>query len=147
MSGVVAHPVLLAALRSPVGRLLAGMCELRFVGRASGRDIALPVQCARDGTRLVVYVGRSGTKRWWRNFRGGHAVRVRVGRVVHAGRGRVVDVDDPDRAWAERVYAGSHRKVVVVPDDPLLIVDLPAAPAPGARHDPSDPRPTDEESP
>lgn len=67
--------------------------------------------------------------------------------VVHAGHGRIVDVDDPDRAWAERVHAGSRPKVVVVPDDPLRIADLPAAPAPGAPHDPSDPRPTDEESP
>ena len=141
MSGVAAHPVLLAVLRSPVGRLLDGTCELRFVGWASGRDIALPVQCARAGTRLVVYVGRSGTKRWWRNFRGGHAVRVRTGGAVQAGHGRVVDIDDPDRAWAERVYAGSHPKVVVAPDDPLLIVDLPVAAGL------YDPRPTDEESP
>lgn len=130
MSGVVAHPVFLAVLRSPVGRLLGGMCELRFVGRVSGRDIALPVQCARTGTQLVIYVGRAGGKRWWRNFRGGHAVRVRVGGVVHAGQGRVVDVDDPDRAWVERVYARRHRKVHVAPADPLLLVDLgPGGPA------------------
>lgn len=121
---VVAHPVFLAVLRSPIGRLLGGMCELRFVGRASGRDIALPVQCARTGTQLVIYVGRAGSKRWWRNFRGGHAVRVRVGGVVHAGHGRVVDADDPDRAWAERVYARRHHQVHVLPADPLLIVDL-----------------------
>lgn len=121
---VVAHPVLLAVLRSPIGRLLGGMCELRFVGRVSGRDVALPVQCARDGTRLVIYVGRAGAKRWWRNFRGGHAVRVRVGGAVHPGHGRVVGVDDLDRAWAEQVYARRHRKVDVAPDDPLLIVDL-----------------------
>jgi hypothetical protein len=121
---VVAHRLFLAVLRSPMGRLLGGMCELRFVGRVSGRDIALPVQCARDGTRLVIYVGRAGAKRWWRNFRGGHAVRVRVGGTVHQGRGRVVDIDDPDRAWAERVYARRHRKVAVMPADPLLIVDL-----------------------
>lgn len=121
---VVAHRLLLAVLRSPVGRLLGGLCELRFVGRASGRDIALPVQCVRDGSRLVVLVGRADGKRWWRNFRSGHDVRVRVGGVDHAGRGRVVDVDDPDRAWAERVYARNHRKVDVAPADPLLIVDL-----------------------
>ncbi|MHA6781936.1 nitroreductase/quinone reductase family protein [Pseudonocardia saturnea] len=124
---VVAHRFFLAILRSPVGRLLGGVCELRFVGRVSGRDIALPVQCAPTGTQqLVIYVGRAGTKRWWRNFRGGHVVRVRVGGVVHTGHGRVVDVDDPDRAWVERVYARRHRKVHVVPDDPLLLVDLAA---------------------
>lgn len=121
---VVAHRFLLAVLRSPIGRLLGGMCELRFVGRVSGRTITLPVQCAGDGTRLVIYVGRAGAKRWWRNFRGGHAVGVRVGGVAHHGRGRVVQIDDPDRGWAEQIYARRHRKVGVVPADPLLIIDL-----------------------
>ncbi len=121
---VVAHRFLLAGLRSPLGRLLGGLCEVRFVARVSGRDIALPVQCVRDGTRLVIYVSRAGVKRWWRNFRGGHAVQVRVGGVVHQGCGRVVDLDDPDRAWAEQVYARRHRKIEMRPTDPLLIVDL-----------------------
>jgi deazaflavin-dependent oxidoreductase (nitroreductase family) len=123
-SPVVAHRFLLAVLHSPVGRLLGGLCEVRFVGRVSGRDIALPVQCVRDGTRLVIYVGRAGSKHWWRNFRGGHAVEVRLGGVVHHGRGRVVDLDDPDRARAEQVYVRRHRKVGVRPTDPLVIVEL-----------------------
>ncbi len=120
----VAHPVLLAVLRSPVGRLLGGLCELRFVGRVSGRDIALPVQCVRVGTRLVVLVGRADGKRWWRNFRGGHDVQVRLGGVVHRGRGRVVDAGDPDRARAERAYTRGRPRTRVLPTDPLLVVDL-----------------------
>jgi hypothetical protein len=121
---VISHRFLLALLRSPLGPLFGGLCELRFVGRVSGRDIALPVQCAREGTSLVIYAGRAADKRWWRNFRGGHDVAVRVGGAVQAGRGHVVDADDPDRVWAERAYARRHRKVDVVPADPLVIVDL-----------------------
>ncbi len=124
---VVHHRLLLALLRSPLGRALGGLCELRFTGRVTGREIALPVQCVRDGTRLVIAVGRAGAKRWWRNFRGGHDVAVRVGGAVHRGRGRVVAVDDPDRAWAERVYARRRPRAGVVAADPLLIVDLGSA--------------------
>lgn len=119
---VVAHRFLLALLRTPLGRLFGGLCELRFVGRVSGRDIALPVQCVRDGTRLVVLVARADGKRWWRNFRGGHDVQVRLGGIVRLGRGRIVDVGDPERGWAEQVCA--HGRPKALPADPLLVVDL-----------------------
>jgi hypothetical protein len=123
---VVAHRSLLALLRSPLGRWLGGMCELRFVGRVSGRSITLPVQCARDGTRLVIYVGRSAEKRWWRNFLGGRSLHVRVGGVDHRASARVVDAAHPDRAGAEQVYRRRFRKVVVTRADPMVIVDLAA---------------------
>ena len=100
------------------------MCELRFVGRVSGRTIALPVQCAREDTRLVIAVGHASGKRWWRNFLDGHDVRVRLGGVRYRGRGHVVDADHADRGAAERSYHRRHPGVEVSPTDPMVIVDL-----------------------
>ena len=99
---VVAHRFLLALLHSPIGRLLTGMCELRFVGRVSGRSIAMPVQCVREGKQLVIYVGHSSGKRWWRNFIGSHDVLVHVGGANHQGQGRVVDVGHLDTSGPNR---------------------------------------------
>ena len=123
---VVAHRFLLALLHSPFGRLIGGLCELRFVGRASGRSIALPVQCVREGTQLVIYVGHASAKRWWRNFIDGHSVQMLVAGVSYLGHGRAVDVGHPDRAWAERTYHRRYPKVELLPIDPLVIIDLAA---------------------
>jgi hypothetical protein len=113
-------------LRSPLGRRFGGVCELRFVGRVSGRDIALPVQCAQEGTQLVVYVGHAAGKRWWRNFVDGHDVQVRHAGIIHAGRGRVVDSENRDRACAEQVYHRRFGKVEIAPTDPMVVIDLAA---------------------
>lgn len=121
---VVAHRLLLRVLRSSLGRHFGGLVELRFAGRVTGRDIALPVQCARDGTRLVVYVARAGTKRWWRNFLGGHDVRIRIAGADRRGRGRVVDADDRDRVWAEGVYRHRYPRIEPARADPIVVIDL-----------------------
>jgi hypothetical protein len=123
---VVAHRVLLAVLRSPLSRLFGGMCELRFVGRVSGRDIALPVQCAREQDRLVIYVGHAAGKNWWQNFIDGRDVQVRLGGASYLGRGHVVDIEHPERAWAERTYARRFAKVDVARIDPMVIIELAA---------------------
>jgi hypothetical protein len=113
---VVAHRFLLALLHSPFGRLLEGLCELRFVRRVSGRCIALPVQCVREGPRLVIYVGHASGKRWWRNFIDGHGVQVFVAGVSHQGHGRVVDAWHPERVWAEKAYRRRYPKGRAVTD-------------------------------
>ena len=123
---VVAHRFLLALLHSSLGRRFGGLCELRFVGRVSGRSIALPVQCVREGAKLVIYVGHSSGKRWWRNFTDGHDAVVHVGGANHQGQGRVVDVGHPDRVWAEQTYRGRYPKVELLPIDPIVIIDLAA---------------------
>jgi hypothetical protein len=125
---VVAHRFQLALLRSPVGRLFGGLCELRFVGRVSGRRIALPVQCAREETRLVIYVGGSAGKQWWRNFVDGRSVQVRVAGASYQGHGRVVDVEHPDRARAEQSYRHRFRKAKLAPTDPIVVIDLAVGP-------------------
>lgn len=102
------------------------MCELRFVGRVSGRSIALPVQCVREGKQLVIYVGHSSGKRWWRNFIGSHDVLVHVGGANHQGQGRVVDVGHLDRVWAEQTYRGRYPRVELLAIDPMVVIDLAA---------------------
>lgn len=127
-----AHRVLLAVLRSPLGRLTGGLCVLRFAGRVSGRPIALPVQCARDDTRLVIHVGHAAGKQWWRNFVEDRAVQVRVGGITYRGCGRVVGVDHPDRAAAEEAYRRRYPRATLT-GDPLVVVDrAPGPPGEGA---------------
>ena len=47
--------LVLAVLRSRAHRLASGMVlELRYTGRRTGREYALPLQYARTGERLVV---------------------------------------------------------------------------------------------
>ena len=78
--------VVLALLRSPAHRVLSGMAiELRYTGRRSGREFALPVQYARDGARLLVAVQNPAARTWWRNFRTPRDVSVRLRGVLRHG--------------------------------------------------------------
>jgi deazaflavin-dependent oxidoreductase (nitroreductase family) len=116
--------MMLTVLRSPLGRLLDGLCALEFTGRRTGRAVRLPVQYARDGDRVVVYVGRSAGKRWWRNFTDPRAVRVRAGAATFAGTGRLVRPGNPDRTAAERIYRQRYPKVEPSAHDPMVLIDL-----------------------
>ncbi|MEZ5138203.1 MAG: hypothetical protein R2711_05405 [Acidimicrobiales bacterium] len=72
--------------------------------RRSGRQFQTPVQWAGDERELVIFVARHGAKRWWRNFDGGHAVDVLVGRRWRPMQGEVVrGLDDP--AGTDRLLA------------------------------------------
>jgi hypothetical protein len=127
-------------LHSPFGRLFGGLCELRFVGRISRRSFALPVQCVREGSQLVVYVSHASGKRWWRNFIDGHDVLVYVAGVACEGHGRVVDAQHGDRTWAEKTYRGRHPRIELLAADPMLIIDLAA----GTSEETADDRANDE---
>jgi uncharacterized protein len=116
--------VVLAVLRSPLGRLVDGLCELRFTGRRTGRPVRLPAQCARDGDRILVYVGRAAGKRWWRNFTDPRPVVVRAGGVTRAGTGRLVPAGHPDREAAEHVYRRRFAKVTLSTQNPMVLIDL-----------------------
>jgi hypothetical protein len=71
------NAVILGLLRSPLGRLVGGLCELEFTGR-SGRAVRLPVQHARDGDQVVVHVGHTAGKQWWRKFTDPHPAAERL---------------------------------------------------------------------
>jgi deazaflavin-dependent oxidoreductase (nitroreductase family) len=97
---------------------------LEFSGRRTGRTLRLPVQYARDGNQVAVYVGRSAGKRWWRNFTDPHPVRVRAGGRTFAGTGRLAFPGDPDRMTAERIYRQRHPKMEPSPHHPMVLIDL-----------------------
>ena len=101
----LANRAVIALLCSPAHRLLSGSTAVvRYDGRRSGRQFQTPVQWAGDERELVIFVARHGAKRWWRNFEGGHAVDVLVGRRWRPMQGEVVrGLDDP--AETDRLLA------------------------------------------
>ena len=131
------NAVVLGLLRSPLGRLFRGLCELELTGRRSGRAVRLPVQYARDADRVVVNVGHAAGKRWWRSFINPHPVRVHACGATLMGIGRLVHTGDADRTETERVYRRRYPKATLSTNDPIVLIE--PAPGPGACED--DPRP------
>jgi len=127
------NTVVLGLLRSPLGRLLRGLCELEFTGRRSGRSVRLPVQYARDADRVVVNVGHAVGKQWWRNFTDPHPVRVHARGATLMGIGRLVHTSDADRTETERVYRQRYPKATLSTHDPMVLIE--PAPDPGAGAD------------
>src|SRR3954471_6576391 len=116
---------ILAVLRSPAHRLLSGMAiELRYTGRRSGRQFALPVQYAREADRLLVAVQDASTKTWWRNFRTPQEVSVRLRGKLHRGTPLVVDPDDPMWDRDRRLYEARWRRLAGRVSGPLVQITL-----------------------
>ncbi len=116
--------MVLGVLRSPLHGLLdAGMCELRYRGRRTGRSVALPVLYARYGEQFVVVVGDAADKRWWRNFTDPGPVQVRRGDQLRAGICRVVAPDDPSYEPAWQAYV-QGQQVWREPTDRLLLIEF-----------------------
>ena len=112
-------------LHVPVLRRLADrqVCELRFAGVRTGRPVVLPVMYARRGDRVVVLVGGSDQKTWWRNFTRPTAVRVLLAGTSRNGTGHLVGVASPERAGAASIYA-SRFPDIPVEADPIVVIDL-----------------------
>lgn len=119
------NTLVLAILRSPAHRLLSGSAiELRYTGRRSGRQYAIPVQYARDGSLLVVVPQSAATKTWWRNFRTRQEVSVRLaGRIYHAT-AEVVERDDPRWDRHRQLYISRWRRLRGRLTGPLVEVSL-----------------------
>lgn len=95
-------------LRSPLSRLVdPAVMLLTVYGRRTGRPYTFPVQYARDGDVLWVYVGDGGKKTWWRNLEPEAPVRMLLRRQVRAGRGLALRPEDQRTAVEEglRRYA------------------------------------------
>ena len=106
------NSVILAVLRSPAHRLLSGVVvELRYAGRRTGREYAVPVQYARAADRLVVLPQDAPHKTWWRNFRTPQPVTLRLAGRLHTGTARVIDRDDPGWEEARQAYAARWRRL------------------------------------
>ena len=81
-------------LRSPLHRLASGSLMLiTYRGRRSGNRFTIPVMYAeREGT-LTIFVGHPERKQWWRNFRDGLEVEVRLRGRRLRGRAEVIDAN------------------------------------------------------
>ena len=90
------NPFVRALLRSRLHGLLSGSLLLvTYTGHRSGRTFTIPVMFAEVGADLVVYVGGSREKVWWRNLGGGAPVHVRLQSRALAGTATAV-VGDPE---------------------------------------------------
>jgi hypothetical protein len=77
-------------LRSPLHPIASRQLALITVtGRRSGREYTFPVGYRRQGERVTIPVGWPERKLWWRNLRGGAAVRLRLRGHDHTGRAEV----------------------------------------------------------
>jgi len=82
------NPLVIWLLRSPFHGLIDKSTVLiTFTGRKSGKTYTFPVSYMRDGDTLMMISRREHS--WWKNFRGGIQVTLRLqGRTVKA-RGEV----------------------------------------------------------
>jgi hypothetical protein len=109
-------------------RLLPGVTALRFIGRRSGLAVTLPVGYARNGDEVVVLVGQSAGKRWWRNFRGGHPVKIIMNDEWRCALAEVVTVDHLEYSRLLAVYRATYRRTPVNTRDPIVHIVLPREP-------------------
>lgn len=115
--------VVLAALRSPLHRLLdAGTIGLRYP--TNGREVTLPVMYVTSGQELVVFVGRSQAKTWWRHF----LIRRPVDLWWHGAwrptTAQAFAADTPEHTIAAAAYRIRHPHVRTS-QDPVVLVTIP----------------------
>jgi hypothetical protein len=127
------NTIIVALLRSPLGRLLGGLGELEFTGRRSGRAVHL-----RCSTPEMV-TGSWSTSAT-RPANGGGAtspthtpVRVHARGATLVGIGRLVRAGDADRPETERVYRRRYPKATLSPHDSMVLIERVPGPAAGPR--------------
>ena len=118
--------VVLAGLRSPLHRLLdAGTIGLRYP--TNGREITLPVMYVTSGKELVVLVGRSQAKTWWRHFLIRRPVDVWWHGAWRPTTAQAYAADTPEHTVAASAYQMRHPHVRTAPD-PVVLVTIPTLP-------------------
>jgi deazaflavin-dependent oxidoreductase (nitroreductase family) len=123
----VADRLALGVLRSPLHRLAdRSLIGLRVRGLRSAAVFELPVMYVREGTQLLVFVGHSRAKRWWKNIQAATPVEVLVGGRWRSATARLLREGEPDR---ERTGATYFRRVpaarrMVSAADPMVTLDL-----------------------
>lgn len=118
-------------LRAQVSRLVdRSLVLLSVTGRRSGRVSTFPVQYARHGDALWIYVGDGAEKTWWRNLTSRAPVQVLLRRAVHEGmaqafrgRRRPQEVGEGLRDYRAR-YPREVRRVASEADVVMVRVDL-----------------------
>jgi hypothetical protein len=115
--------VVLAGLRSPLHRLLdAGTIGLRY--RTKGREITLPVMYVTSGKELVVLVGRSQAKTWWRHFLIRRPVDVWWHGVWRPTTAQAFTADTAEHATAAAAYRTRHPRIRTS-QDPVVLLTIP----------------------
>lgn len=100
----IANPFVRVILRSPFHRMSSGALLLvTYTGRRSGRTFTIPVMYAQHGDDLLVYVGRSSEKVWWRSLRPPANVIVRLqGRDLRGTGSAIAGTSELRAAYLER---------------------------------------------
>lgn len=111
--------LLQSPLRALVDRVI---CALRITGTRSNRVLEFPVQYARHDGGVVILVGHSAKKNWWRNIRRQGDIRVWLDGRWRSGHARLIWADEPDRITAEAAYRSAFASAVVSPDDPFVFI-------------------------
>ena len=104
-----------SVLKSPLHRLMSGkLVLLRYVGERTGAEFTLPVQYADTQHGIVVLVGKSDTKTWWRNFTSmGQVQALLAGSWVPMTAHALIGSEDPEAVTPLlRAYAARFPKVV-----------------------------------
>jgi len=87
----IGNPFVALLLRSPLHAMLSkNMLLITVTGRKSGRKLTTPVGYVRAGDELLIV--SSPDRTWWKNLRGGAAVKVHLEGRDLSGQGRVADV-------------------------------------------------------
>jgi hypothetical protein len=117
--------LILAVLRSPAHRLASAMViELRYTGRRTGREYALPVQYARAGERLVLRPQAVQRSTWWRNFHTPTAVTVRISGRLRRGIAQLVTAHEPAWEQARDLYRSRWRRTPPGLTGPMVLISL-----------------------
>jgi hypothetical protein len=125
VKGPQGNTLMLSVLRSPLHALFSGMTiELLYTGRRSQRQYSLPLQYARDGTRLVVVPQGAESKTWWRNFLTPQPVHVRLKGRLHDGLAHVVHAGDPAYDELRQLYELRWRRLGGAVTGPLVEITL-----------------------
>lgn len=127
--------VVLAVLRSPVGGVLGNtMVGLRYPA-ADGHQVLLPVEYVADGHQLIVLVGASSTKRWWRHFLSNRPVDVWWRGAWRSTTAQAHRAGNREHDVASAAYRRGRPRVKAS-TDPVVLIAIPAdggdVPATGA---------------
>ena len=107
------NPVVSAILRSPLHWLLSpGLMLITVTGRKSGRRYTIPVGYHQAADAVIVMVGEAPSKTWWRNYRAGGPVELRLRGKPLRGRAQVLP---PDSAEFRNRANASFRRVRLIP--------------------------------
>ena len=116
--------LVLSIVRSPAhGVLLGSTTALRYAA-GDGHEVTLPVWYVQDEGRLVLLVGRSAAKRWWRHFRAPRPVGVWWQGRWRSTNAQAFAVGSPEHDSGAAAYRRQHRHISTA-DDPIVVVAIP----------------------